>query len=449
MSDNTRATFGSKLGIILASVGSAVGLGNIWRFPYEAGTGGGGAFLIVYLLCVLCLGLPLMTAEFVIGRRSGTNAVRAFEKLSGRRGWGAIGALGVFTSVLIIGFYSVVAGWTLEYIFISATENMQGASADSIARHFTDFVSDPVRPVVTGVLFLLLTHLIIVCGVKNGIERCAKILMPALFVILLVLCIRSLLLPGASAGLRFLFAPDFTKITPMVVLSALGQAFFSLSLGCACMITYASYFNRSDNLRTSALSVTLLDTVIAILAGVMIFPAVFSFGIAPSQGPTLVFVTLPNIFAQLPLSNLWSLIFFLLLALAALTSIISLHEVATSFLSERFAISRSRGALAVTALCAVLSAVCSLSLGVWDGVKIFSMNIFDTFDFLTASILLPLGSLLVCIFAGWVMHRSDLYDELSSGGLHPFKGTAAYVFFLRFIAPVAILVIFLHQLGIF
>jgi len=390
-----------------------------------------------------------MMAEFAIGRRSGCNAVRAFEKLSGKRIWSIVGALAVLTAVLIIGFYSVVAGWTLEYIFLSATENLRGASAEAIADRFTLFISDPVEPVVTSVLFLSLTHIIIVSGVKNGIERCAKILMPALFVILIVLCVRSLFLPSAGEGLRFLFAPDFSKIDSSVVLSALGQAFFSLSLGCACMITYASYFNRSDNLRTSALSVTLLDTVIAILAGVMIFPAVFSFGIEPSQGPTLVFVTLPNIFAQLPLGNLWSLIFFILLALAALTSIISLHEVATSFICERFSMPRPRGALAVTLTGCTLSAICSLSLGAWSGFTVFSMNIFDAFDFFTASILMPLDSFLICIFAGWIMRREDLADELSSGGRLPFKWTGMYVFFLRYIAPVAIIIIFLHQLGIF
>lgn len=449
MAETKRATFGSKLGIILASVGSAVGLGNIWRFPYEAGAGGGGAFLIIYLLCVLGLGLPLMMTEFIIGRRSGSNAVQAFEKLSGKKAWGAIGAMGVLTSMIIIGFYSVVAGWTLEYIFQAATGGLSGKTAEMFTAEFESFSSDPVKPIVWTVLFMSVTHLIIVSGIKKGIERSAKILMPALFLILVVLCVRSLLLPQAAEGLRFLFKPDFSKIDSSVILSAMGQAFFSLSLGCACMVTYASYFSLKDNLRTSALSVTLLDTMVAMLSGVMIFPAVFSFGIAPTQGPTLVFVTLPNIFAQLPLGGLWAFIFFVLLALAALTSIISLHEVITSFVCEKFRMRRHWGALMVTIVGCILATVCSLSLGEWSGYTVCGMNIFDASDFLTAKILMPLGAFLICIFAGWIMGRKAVEDELSNHGSLRFKAAGLYMFFLKFIAPIAILLIFLNELGIF
>ena len=449
MAENKRATFGSKLGIILASVGSAVGLGNIWRFPYEAGSGGGGAFLIVYLLCVLGLGLPLMMTEFMIGRRGGANAVQAFEKISGKRAWGVIGAMGVLTSVIIIGFYSVVAGWTLEYIYQAATGGLAGKTAEMFTAEFSQFSSDPVRPVVWTVLFMALTHVIIVSGVKKGIERSAKILMPALFFILVALCIRSLLLSGAEEGLRFLFKPDFSKIDSSVILSAMGQAFFSLSLGCACMITYASYFSGKDNLRTSALAVTLLDTMVAILSGVMIFPAVFSFGIAPTQGPTLVFVTLPNIFAQLPLGGLWAFVFFVLLALAALTSIISLHEVITAFVCEKFKMSRKWGALLVTVTGCALATVCSLSLGPWSSHTVCGMNIFDASDFLTAKIMMPLGALLICIFAGWVMGRKSVEDEISNRGTLRFKAVGLYMFFLKFIAPIAISLIFLNELGVF
>lgn len=449
MAETKRATFGSKLGIILASVGSAVGLGNIWRFPYEAGSGGGGAFLIVYLLCVLGLGLPLMMTEFMIGRRSGSNAVQAFEKLSGKKAWDIIGAMGVVTSMIIIGFYSVVAGWTLEYIYQAVSGSLANKSTEMFTAEFAQFISDPVRPIMWTVLFMVITHIIIVSGIKKGIERSSKILMPALFLILLALCIRSLLLPGAEEGLRFLLWPDFSKINSSVILSAMGQAFFSLSLGCACMITYASYFSGKDNLRTSALSVTMLDTLVAILSGVMIFPAVFSFGIEPTLGPTLVFVTLPNIFAQLPLGGLWAFVFFVLLALAALTSIISLHEVITAFVCEKFKTSRRIGALAVTATGCLFAAVCSLSLGRWSGYTVCGMNIFDASDFLTAKILMPLGAFMVCIFAGWVMGHKAVEDELGNHGSLRFKAIGLYMFFLKFIAPIAIVLIFLNELGLF
>lgn len=449
MAKPQRATFGSKLSIILVSVGRAVGLGNIWRFPYEAGVGGGGAFLIIYLLCVLALGLPLMTTEFMIGRRSRSNSVEAFQKLSGKRRWGIIGIFGIITCMIIIGFYSVVAGWTLEYIYQSATGGMSGKSAEIFTAEFNDFTSSPVRPIICTILFMLATHCIIVSGVKQGIERSSRILMPVLFLILLALCIRSVMLPDAAEGLRFLFKPDFGKIDSSVILSAMGQAFFSLSLGCTCMLTYASYFSSEDNLRTSALSIVLLDTIVAILAGVMVFPAVFSFGIAPTQGPTLVFVTLPNIFAQLPLGGLWAFIFFVLLGLAALTSIISLHEVVTAFICEQFRISRSKAALTVTVIGCLIASACSLSLGQWSEYTIGSMNIFDSCDFLTAKIMMPLGALMTCIFAGWVMDKKTVYDELSNGGKLHFSAVGVYMFFLKFIAPIAIILIFLNELGVF
>lgn len=444
-----RATFGSKIGTILASVGSAVGLGNIWRFPYEAGQNGGGAYLVIYLACVLLIGLPLMMTEFFAGRHTRKNAVGAFGVLSRRKGWKIIGYMGILSAFMILGFYSVVSGWTLEYIREAASGAMSGKTAAMFARDYTGFITHPWRPLLWLVLTNTIAHLVIVSGVKGGIERASKLMMPLLFVILLVLCVRSLTLPGAGEGLAFLFKPDFSAITPGAVLSALGQAFFSLSLGMAIMITYGSYFDAQTNIRNTALSVTLLDTLVAILAGVMIFPAVFTFGIAPGEGPGLVFITLPNIFAQLPLPGLWSFIFFVLLALASLTSIISIHEPCTAYISERFRLPRRWAALVVTASATVLAVFASLSLGAWKGVSLFGMSLFDFLDFASAKVLMPLGSMLLAVFTGWFIDKKILEKELSNNGALRVRYLGWLTFTLKYVAPVAITLIFLYGLGLF
>lgn len=313
----SRATLGGKLSAVLVAAGSSVGLGNIWRFPYVAGDNGGGAFLIIYILCVLLLGLPLMIAEFTVGRASHRNAVGAYRALNPR--WSFLGYNGVLAAFLILGFYFVVSGWTAEYMVHSVTGSIaRFSTAEQYKSLFENFISNPWRPVVYTCLFVLATHFVIAMGVQKGIERSAKILMPLLFLILIVLSVHSLLMPGGEAGLKFLFAPDFSKVTPTTVLVALGQAFFSLSIGIGTMVTYASYFKPDTNLRHTALNVTILDTLVAILAGVVIFPAVFSVGIEPSSGPSLVFITLPSIFNGMPLSMVWSSIFFLLLVVAGI-----------------------------------------------------------------------------------------------------------------------------------
>jgi NSS family neurotransmitter:Na+ symporter len=330
MTQQNRATFGSKLGVIMATVGCAVGLGNIWRFPYMIGQNGGAAFLAIYIICIILLGLPVMLSEFFIGRYTRKNAAGAFKVLAPGTKWSLIGYNGVLASFLILGFYSVVAGWTLEYIMQAVTGSLSDKAPEAFAQDFKLFSTEIFRPILWTVTFIGLTHFIVVSGVKEGIERTSKVMMPILFLILLALCIRSVTLPNASEGLYFLFKPDFSKITSAVVLSAMGQAFFSLSIGMGCLITYSSYFSKDTKMQITALQVTILDTLVAVMAGIMIFPAVFSFGIAPTAGPELVFITLPNVFQQLPMGAIWSLVFFLLLALAALTSTISLHEVATS-----------------------------------------------------------------------------------------------------------------------
>ena len=445
---NQRVTFGSKLGVILATVGCAVGLGNIWRFPYMLGSNGGAAFLFVYLLCILLLGLPVMITEFFIGRHSHRNAAGAFKVMAPGTKWSIIGYNGVLAAFLILGFYSVVSGWTLEYIMQAFSGSLIGKSAADFKAEFTNFSSDALRPIIWTFVFIAMTHIIIVSGVKKGIERASKVMMPLLFLILIALCIRSVTLPNAGEGLTFLFKPDFSKITSSVVLSAMGQAFFSLSIGMGCLITYASYFKQDTNLQATALQVTVLDTLVAVLAGVMIFPAVFSFGIAPTAGPELVFITLPNVFEQLPMGWLWSAVFFILLALAALTSTISLHEVATAYVHEEYNVSRKRAAWFVSAGVLVFGVISSLSFGLLKEYTIGGMIFFDALDYLTAKIMLPLGGMLICIFVGTRIDRKILKAELTNEGTIPFLFFNTYAFFMKYIAPVAIGLIFLNESGL-
>lgn len=448
MTTNNRATFGSKIGVILATVGCAVGLGNIWRFPYMVGANGGAAFLSVYIVCILLLGLPVMITEFFIGRRSRRNAAGAFKVMAPGSRWSFIGYNGVLAAFLILGFYSVVAGWTLEYILQAVTGSLTGKTAADFTAEFETFSSGIARPILWTAAFIVLTHLIIVSGVKEGIERASKVMMPLLFFILIALCIRSVTLPNAGEGLAFLFHPDFDKITSSVVLSAMGQAFFSLSIGMGCLITYSSYFTKSTNLQTTALQVTILDTLVAVLAGVMIFPAVFSFGIAPTAGPELVFITLPNVFEQLPFGSLWSFVFFVLLALAALTSTISLHEVCTAYVHEEYRISRRKAAWFVSGGVLVLGVLSSLSMGVLKAYTIFGLNFFDFLDYVTAKIMLPLGGMLICIFVGTRVDKKILKEELTNRGTLPFHFFNTYAFFMKYIAPIAIGIIFLNELGL-
>ena len=445
---HSRATLGGKLSAVLVAAGSSVGLGNIWRFPYVAGDNGGGAFLVIYILCVLLLGLPLMIAEFSVGRAAQRNAVGAYRMLD--RKWSALGYNGVLAAFLILGFYFVVSGWTAEYMVHSLTGDLaRYTTAEEYKRIFENFIQNPWRPVLYTTLFVLATHFVIELGVQKGIERSAKVLMPLLFVILIALSIHSLLMPHGGDGLRFFFEPDFSKVTTSTVLVALGQAFFSLSIGIGTMVTYASYFKPDTNLRHTALNVTILDTLVAVMAGVVIFPAVFSVGIEPSSGPSLVFITLPSIFNGMPWSMVWSSIFFLLLVVAALTSTISLHEVVTAYLHEEWHMSRRAAAWATTASTAALAAVASLSLGLLNGWQLFGMNLFDLLDNLTANILLPVGGLFTCIFVGWRLDQRILKAQITNDGALRFRIYGVFIFLLRYICPAVLLLIFLDNLGVF
>lgn len=448
MENKNRAQFSSKFAVVAAAVGSAVGLGNIWRFPYELGSNGGFAFLLIYLLCVFLLGMPVMLSELVIGRRSQANASGAFRVLKPNTHWSLVGLLGVVTAFVILSFYFVVAGWSLEYVFQALANCFEGKTPSDLSQAFTDFSTDVVRPLFWTVVFVVLTAVVILAGVQNGIERMSKILMPLLFLIIIVLCVRSVTLPKAHEGLKFLFQPNFSKINSSVVLSALGQAFFSLSVGMSCLITYGSYVSKKNNLMHTSFEITTLDTLVSLLASVAIFPAVFSLGIDPSKGPELVFITLPNVFTQIPGGYVWAILFFLLLAVAALTSTISLLEVITAYVSEEYKIKRRTVIICSCLVLIVFSALSSLSLGVWSHLQLFGMSLFDFFDYFSSKILLPVGGLLISIFLGWFYDRKAILDELSNGGKLAVPLFNVYFFLLRYIVPVAIALIFINELGL-
>lgn len=448
--NETRGKFGSKLGIVLATAGSAVGLGNVWRFPYMAGENGGAAFILLYVGCILLLGLPGMLSEFIVGRHGQTNAARAYDKLANGRPWKFVGYLGILTSTIILGFYAVVAGWCLQYLYASIAGQLLG-DADYVKTYFVTFSSSPWQPVAWGIAFILLTHVVIVFGVRRGIERASKWLMPILLLLLLVLVVASCMLPGAMGGVEFLLKPDFSKLSSNVMLEALGQAFFSLSLGTACLCTYASYFSRSTNLLRSAGQIVALDTLIAILSGLMIFPAAFSVGVEPDSGPSLIFITLPNVFQQafaaMPTVGwLISIMFYALLVFAALTSTISMHEIGTAFFTEELHWPRRKSAWLLTVVAAVLCLFCSWSVGAYD-IRLLGLSLMDFCDQLTANFLLPLGGMLACLFVGWYIPRQVVYDEFTNHGAHNRRYYGLYLFAVRYVCPIAILLVFLHQLG--
>lgn len=454
MAKENRANFSSKVGVILASAGSAVGLGNIWRFPYETGNNGGAAFILIYIGCIVVLGMPIMISEFLIGRHSRANTAGAYRVLAPGTQWKWVGRMGVLAGFLILSYYAVVAGWTLEYIFEAVTNSFSGKSSTDFVNSFQTFSANPWKPLIWLVAFLLGTHFIIVKGVEKGIEKYSKIMMPALFILLIVLVICSVTLPGAAAGIEFLLKPDFSKVTGSVFLSAMGQAFFSLSLGMGCLSTYASYFGKNTNLTKTAFSVGGIDTVVAILAGFIIFPAAFSVGIEPDTGPSLIFITLPNVFQQafgnIPvLAYIFSVMFYVLLAVAALTSTISLHEVVTAYLHEEFKLTRGKAARIVTAACILLGALSSLSMGVTKGFTVFGLNTFDLFDYVTAKIMLPLGGLLISVFVGWYLDKKIVKNEITNYGTLRIYIYPAIIFILKFIAPVGIGIVFLNELGLF
>ena len=427
-----RDSFGSKIGAVLVAAGSAIGLGSIWRFPYMTGENGGGAFLLVYLLCVLIVGIPVMLAEFAIGTHTRKSPVKAYNQLSPRWKW--LGYNSVLVSLLISGFYYIVAGWSLEY-FVSSINGSLYSAAD-FHQHFAAFTASWRQPLYTFI-FILLTHAVVVMGVQKGLERISKIVMPVLLIMLIVLVVHSATMSGAAEGYLFLFQPDFSKAFSIkTIVSAIGQAFFSLSIGLGCMIAYSSYFKEGTNLTKTSFSVSLMTFFVALLSGLVIFPAVFSVeGLEPTAGPTLLFETLPFIFNEMAATQLWSSLFFLLVILAALTSTISFHEVLTQYLQENHDVPRNRAALYTTLATIALCALC-LRWG-W---------FFDAFDTITADVLMPIGGLLTSIFAGWVLDRKSFEDEISNHGQLRARLFPLLVFTLKWVAPILLSIVFVWNL---
>ena len=453
MSKLERASFGSKLGVILATAGSAVGLGNIWRFPYMTGQNGGAVFIIIYIFCVLLLGIPCMVSEFIIGRHGQSNTARAFSKISGGSAWTLIGYMGVLTGFLISSYYAVVSGWCLEYLWASFLGKLQGDPA-FIQSYFETFSQDPVKPVFWTFLILLATYLIIENGVRDGIERASKLMMPILFILLLIIVVASCMLPNANKGIEFLLNPDMSKVNGDVFLAALGQAFYSLSIAMGCICTYASYFSKHTNLPGAAVQIGVIDFLVALLAGLVIFPAAFSVGVNPDSGPSLLFITLPNVFQQafsiIPgLGYVIAMLFYILLSMAALTSLMSLHEVSTAFLEEEMGTTRKNAALIVTVCCMFLAIFCSLSLGAVERYHFFGMSLFSLFDFVTGQLFLPIVGFLTCILIGWFVPHKIVRDEFTNRGTLDNGGLFhIYLFLVKYVCPICIMFIFLHQFGL-
>ncbi|QZT37020.1 sodium-dependent transporter [Halosquirtibacter xylanolyticus] len=443
-----RDGFSSRFGVIAAAAGSAIGLGNIWRFPYVLGENGGGAFFLVYMAFILVLGVPLMLTEMSIGRAGQRNPYGTFRFLAPKTKWYLVGVMGVAAAFLILSFYSAVAGWTLQYLFDAVTDGFSGKSSVELNGMFESFRSSTYAPSIWTLVFLVMTGCVVVAGVEKGIEKYAKVLMPLLFVIIIILDIRAVTLDGAEEGLKFLFHPDFSKLDSKAVLEALGQAFFSLSLGMGTMITYGSYIGKKENLFSSATSVSLADTAIAVLAGVAIFPAVFAFGIKPDSGPGLVFITLPNVFQQMPGGYFFSVLFFFLLVIAALTSSISLLEVVVSYFTEELKISRAKATVISFISIGVFGVMCSLSSGPLKEATIFDKTIFDMFDYISSNILLPVAGFLIVIFTGWKWARKSVSNEILGKDKPETSLFKVFMFIIKFIAPFAIALVFMNAVGI-
>lgn len=445
----SRDSFGSRFGALVAMAGSAVGLGNLWRFPYLVGENGGAAFIIVYVAMVFLVCLPIFISEFVLGRRSQKNAYATFRDLSGGSAWKWVGLLTTVVPLIVLSYYSVIGGWSIDYLLKSATFSFTGdVQQSSMSTMFTDFVTSAWGPLICHTLFLLATTLIVMVGIKDGIEKFSKVMMPMLFFMVLAIAVYSLTLPGASKGVDYLFNPDFSKIDGKSIAAALGQAFFSLSLGFGTILTYASYVDKKENTLFQSSATAVSDLIFAMIAGLAIMPAVFAFGLNPQSGPGLIFETLPFVFSQMPAGGFIAIVFFIALLVAALTSSISMLEVAVAYLVEEKKFSRKAACLTLFAICWLVGALCSLSFGPLADMKITGRSIFDLFDYLSSNILMTLGSLLTVLFVGWKLKKTDIYDEFTNGGTlsRNAKLFGLLWFLIRYICPVAIISVFLSGL---
>ena len=444
-----RDSFGSRFGALVAMAGSAVGLGNLWRFPYLVGENGGAAFIIIYIMMVFFLCLPIFISEFVVGRRSQQNAYAAFRDLSGGSAWKWVGMFTVIVPLIVLSYYSVIGGWSVEYLLKSITFTFtDGDTRTTMSTMFTDFVSSTWMPIIMHTVFLFATTLIVMVGIKDGIEKFSKVMMPLLFFMVLAIAVYSLTLPGAGRGVDYLFKPDFSKIDGHTFAAALGQAFFSLSLGFGTIMTYASYVDKKENPLFQSTATAVSDLMFALIAGVAIMPAVFAFGLDPQSGPGLVFETLPYVFSQMPAGGVIAIVFFIALLVAALTSSISMLEVAVAYLVEEKGLKRVSASLIVFAACWVVGVLCSLSFGPLSGVKIAGLSIFDFFDSISSNILMTLGSLMTVLFVGWRLKKTDIYDEFTNGGTLSANARMFGVlwFLIRYVCPLAIIVVFVSGL---
>lgn len=443
-----RGAFSSNFGSMMAVVGSAVGLGNIWRFPYLAGANGGAAFLLLYLFLILLVGLPLILSEFVIGRATHRGAVGSFKQLAPRSKWYLVGYMGVVAGFCILGFYSVIAGWSVRFLYDSIINANVGLSHDEIAASFNAFKNTGWQPILLSAVFLALTAFVVLKGVEKGVERWNKILMPLLIFILLLLCINSFTLDGFGAGMSFLFKPDFSKITANTVLDALGQVFFTLSLGMGVMITYSSYVVKPENMLRSKGIVTMIDTSIAIISGIAIFPAVFTFGISPTQGPDLIFLTLPNVFGQMAGGQYVGILFFLLITIAALTSMVSIFEMMTNYMMEELKMTRRRAVLWLLITLCLVAALCAQSQVEGSRLMIGDYNVFDFLDMLSSNYLMTIGGLLIVIFAGWHISEKRLRKVFTTNGMYNNRIFPVFRFVIRYVSPIAVAIIFLSKIGL-
>ena len=452
--NSRREHFGSRAAVIMAMAGSAIGLGNIWRFPYIVGEYGGAAFVLAFVICSIFISIPILLCESVIGRRSHQNTFGAMQTLAPGTGWKWLGLLTVITPIIIVSYYSVVGGWSIAYLFKALTFQFRPEDAESVSGIFGQFVSSALPPLLCHLLFIEICALIVFLGVKKGIEKFSKTTMPVLFVLIVLIAVYSLTLPGSGEGVRYLLAPDFSKLTPKAWASALGQSFFSLSLGVGTMLTYSSYVSSKEDLVLSGAGTALSDLVFAVLAGFAIMPAVFAGGITPGAGPGLVFETLPYIFAKMgdaaPVASaVVAVLFFLTILVAALSSAISMVEVGVAYLSEEKGVSRGKATLGIFLFACILGIFCSLSFGPLSSFRILGNSLFDFCDKLCSNYLMVLGALLFSVFAGWKIKKEDFLDELSNSGSIKGRGVlnATIYYLIKFVAPVAILLIFV--LGLF
>ncbi len=453
LQENTREQWGSKLGFILAAAGSAIGLGNIWKFPYVVGDNGGAAFILVYLICTAVIGIPVLMAEILIGRTTQRNPVGAFRQLSGSKFWSAVGGMGVVAGFVILSYYAVVAGWAVGYIYEAASGKFfEFGEPSNAGHHFNSLIEDVWWIVGYFSFFMILTMGVVFSGVQKGIERGSKIMMPILFVLLIILMVRGLTLPGAGEGIAFLLTPDWSHISGQSILIALGQAFFTLSMGMGAMLTYGSYMSKKDSIPIASIQIVILDTSIALMAGVAIFAAVFATGLLPNAGPGLIFHTLPVVFTKMPGGFLFSIIFFILLSIAALTSSISLLEVITAYFVDEKGWKRHKAVIVFGILTFILGIPSALSFNILADVKIFSLTFFDFADFIAANILLPLGGFFIAIFVAKVWGFDKAISELKHGTGKLFNKNpwllTAWKIFIRYFAPVSIFFVLLHSTGI-